>query len=65
MLSWCCEEEKIHVFKELDSPALILSSVFPRSRTETAIQYTELISDSISTRAVSDLPLLIYLVHEA
>ena len=24
MLSWCYEEEKIHVFKELDSPALSL-----------------------------------------
>ena len=24
MLSWCYKEEKIHVFKELDSPALLL-----------------------------------------
>ena len=28
-------------------------------------KYTELISDSISTRVISDLPLLIYLVQEA
>ena len=32
-------------------------------QTETAIQYTDLISDSISTRAFSELPLLIYLVR--